>query len=83
MALLGLKAQRGDRARIQALDADGLAGFLAVAVAAVLKPNQGRMDFGNQLALPVARAVRCRIVGIAFFWLLFVVPETPKWLIGK
>ncbi len=58
MALLGFEAQRGDRARIQALDADGLAGFLAIAIAAVLK--RIAVPIGKALAQPYSRGLLTR-----------------------
>src|SRR5487761_559938 len=53
--LLGLDAQGGDRPRLQALDADLLAGLQAVAVAAVVDALQRLVDLANQLALAIAR----------------------------
>lgn len=55
MALLRLDRQGRDRAGVKTLQADRLAGILAVAVGSVLDPAQRRVDFGNQLALPVTR----------------------------
>src|SRR3954466_5469954 len=56
VAFLGFQAERGDRAGVEAGDADRLAGPFAVAVGAVLDPAQRFVDLGDQLALPVAGA---------------------------
>ena len=56
VALLGLERERRDRTGIEAFQADGLAGLLAVAVGAVLDPCERGIDLGDQLALPVAGA---------------------------
>ena len=56
MALLGLDAQGGDRARIEPFQADRLPGFFAITVSAVVEPGDRRVDLGDQLALPVAGA---------------------------
>ena len=55
MALLRLDRQGGDRAGIEPPEADRLAGFLAIAVGAVLDALEGGIDLGDQLALAVAR----------------------------
>src|SRR5689334_24431797 len=55
-ALLRLDRERGGRACEQALDADGLAGLLAVAVAAVVDAGERLVDLLEQLALAVAGA---------------------------
>src|SRR5690554_3292645 len=60
--LLGLQAQRGDGACVEPGDADGLAGFLAIAIRAVLDAFQGGIDLGDQLALAVAGAQLQRAV---------------------
>ena len=64
MALLRLDRQRGDRARIEPLQADRLAGLLAVAVRAVLDAGERGIDLGDELALPVARPELERAVGL-------------------
>src|SRR5690242_7188487 len=56
VAFLRLNRQGGDRPGIQPFERDGLAGFLAEAVRAVLDPAQRRVDLGDQLALAVAGA---------------------------
>jgi len=55
-ALLRLDRERGGGAGEQALDADGLAGLLAEAVAAVLDPGERGVDLLQELPLAVARA---------------------------
>src|SRR5205809_7687827 len=62
--LLGLYRERRDRARLQPLQRDRLAGLLAIAVGVVLDPLQRRVDLGDQLALPVAGAQFDRPVGL-------------------
>src|SRR5688572_27635463 len=69
-AFLGLDREGRRGAREQPLDADGLAGFLAIAVAAVVDAGQGLVDLLQQLPLAVARAqlqrmlfLECRAVG--------------------
>src|SRR5579859_395019 len=64
VAFLGFQAERGDRPGVETGDADGLAGLLAVAVAAVLDPPERFVDLGNQLALPVTRAQLKRPVSL-------------------
>src|SRR5690606_32270442 len=54
--LLCLDRQGRDRARFQALDADLLAGFEAVAVAAILDALQRLVDLADQFAFAIARA---------------------------
>jgi hypothetical protein len=56
VALLRLDRKRRDRARLQPLYRDRLAGFIAIAVAAVFDALQRRVDLGDQLALPVTGA---------------------------
>ena len=56
VALLRLDRQRGDRAGVEALQRDRLAGLLAIAVGAFLDALQRRIDLGDQLALAVAGA---------------------------
>src|SRR5689334_24524891 len=56
MALLRLERQRGDGPGVQAPQGDGLARLFAEAVGAVVETAQGRVDLGDELALPVARA---------------------------
>ena len=64
MALLRLDRERGDRARVETLQADRLARLLAVAVGAVLDAGQRRVDLGDELALAVAGAQLERAVGL-------------------
>src|SRR5258708_9566796 len=63
VALLRLHRQRRDRARLQPLQRDRLAGLLAIAVGAVVDALQRRVDLGDQLALAVAGAQLDRAVG--------------------
>src|SRR5262249_7371930 len=56
VALLGFDAQSGNRTRIKALQADRLAGLLAIAVGALIETGNGSVDLGNQLALAVTGA---------------------------
>src|SRR6185437_2380939 len=51
--LLRFEAQGGDRPRLQALDADLLAGLETIAVAAVLDSLQRLVDLANEFALAV------------------------------
>ena len=55
-ALLRLDAQRGHRSGLQALHTDLLAGFQAVAVAAVFDAAQRFVDLADQLALAIPGA---------------------------
>src|ERR1700722_4197969 len=55
-ALLGFDREGGYRSRLEALDADFLAGFQTVAVAAVLDALQGLIDLADKLAFTVACA---------------------------
>src|SRR6478672_10265922 len=64
VALLGFDAQGRDRPRVESLQADRLAGLLAIAVSALLKAGKGGVDLGNQLALPVAGAKLERPLGL-------------------
>src|SRR5467141_1243935 len=64
VALLRLHRERRDRARLQPLQRDRLAGLLAIAVAVVLDALQRRVDLGDQLALAVAGAQFDRAVGL-------------------
>src|ERR1044071_4403276 len=64
VAFLGFQAERGDRAGVEAGDADRLAGLLAVAVAAVLDPAQGLVDLGDQLPLAVTGAQLQGTIGL-------------------
>src|SRR5690554_3232827 len=52
---LGFQAQRRNGSRIEARQTDRIASLLAIAVAAVFQPLQRRINFGNQLALTIAR----------------------------
>ncbi len=56
MPLLRFKAEGRDRPCVEPLHTDRLASFLAIAVRAVLDPHKRRVDFRNQLALPIPRA---------------------------
>src|SRR6516165_5600801 len=65
MALLGFDRERRDRTRLEPLEGDRLAGFLAVAVGTLVQTGQRLIDLGYELALPVAgaqldRAIRFR-----------------------
>src|ERR1700681_1447868 len=64
VAFLRLYRERGDRARLQPLQRDRLAGLLAIAVGVVLDPLQRRVDLGDQLALAVAGAQLDGAVGL-------------------
>src|SRR3984893_4225130 len=55
VAFLRLHRKGCDRPRIEPLQADRLAGFFAIAIRAIIKPFQRRVDLCDQLALPVAR----------------------------
>src|SRR5215207_9533861 len=54
VALLGFEREGGDRAGVEPLQADRLAGLLAKAVAALLDARERSIDLGDQLALAVA-----------------------------
>jgi hypothetical protein len=54
VALLGLDGEGCDRSGIEALEADRLAGLLAVTVRAILDSLQRSVDLRNELALAVA-----------------------------
>ncbi len=56
MHFLGFEPKRRNGPCIQPRDADGIAGFFAIAVGAVIEALQRRIDLGNQLALTVPRA---------------------------
>src|SRR6516162_3434453 len=60
--LLRLDGERGGGPREQALDADRLAGLLAVAVAAVVDAGERLVDLLEELALAVARAKLERVL---------------------
>src|SRR5258707_8147225 len=62
--LLRLKRQRGDRAGFEPAQRDRLAGFLAIAVGAVVDTGQRRLDLGDQLALAVAGPELDRPIGL-------------------
>src|SRR5215510_9457795 len=62
--LLCLDRQRGDRARLQPLERDRLAGLFAIAVGAVFDAGERLLDLGNQLALAIARSQFDRPVGL-------------------
>src|SRR4051812_8912753 len=64
VAFLRLDRQRGDRARLEPPERDRLAGFLAVAVGAVLEPLQRSFNLADQLALALAGAQFNRPVGL-------------------
>ena len=63
MALLRLDRHRGDRPRLQPLEPDRLARLLAIAVGAVLDPQQRLVDLADQFAGAVAGAQFQRPVG--------------------
>src|SRR6056297_1748413 len=63
VAFLRLEAHGGDRPRVEALERDGLARDLAIAVFAFLDPPQRAVDLGDQLALTVPRAQFQRAIG--------------------
>ena len=54
MTFLRLDGKRRNRAGVETTQADGFAGFLAIAVGTVINALQGCIDLGNQLALTVA-----------------------------
>src|SRR6185437_15877460 len=56
VALLRFHRQRRDRARFETAQRDRLAGFLAVAVSAVVDAGERLVDLGDQFTLTVARA---------------------------
>src|SRR5687768_2398345 len=64
VALLRLDRERCDRARLEPLQRDRLAGFLAIAVGAVVDAADGGVDLGDQLALAVTRAQFDGAVGL-------------------
>src|SRR5260370_26248755 len=64
VALLRLHRERRDRAGLQPLQRDRLAGLLAIAVGVVLDALQRRVDLGDQLTLAVAGAQLDRAVGL-------------------
>src|SRR6266481_5111258 len=64
VALLRLHRERRDRARLQPLQRDRLAGLLAIAGGVVLDALQRGVDLGDQLALTVAGAQLDRPVGL-------------------
>jgi hypothetical protein len=56
VAFLRLDGERRDRAGVQPLQRDRLAGLLAITVGSLLDPLQRRIDLGDQLALAIAGA---------------------------
>src|SRR5690606_16132433 len=52
---LRFQAQRGGGPGVEPGNADRIAGFLAIAIGAVIDALERRVDLGNQLALPVPR----------------------------
>src|SRR2546429_3182071 len=82
VALLRLDRERRDRARLQPLQRDRLAGLLAIAVGVVLDALQRRVDLGDQLALAGAGAQfdgpvglwRCAVPPIGGIYVLFLQP---------
>src|SRR5690606_25506072 len=64
MTLLRLDRERRDRPRIETLQADRLAGLLAIAVGAILDALQRVVDLADELALTIARAQLDRTVGL-------------------
>src|SRR5689334_12908248 len=53
-----------DRARLEALQGDRLAGLFAIAIRAVVDAQDRGIDLGDELALAVARAQLDRAVGL-------------------
>src|SRR5215472_7097316 len=64
VALLRLDRERCDRAGLEPLQRDRLAGLLSIAVAVVLDALQGGVDLGDQLALAVAGPELDRAIGL-------------------
>src|SRR5262245_47759899 len=64
--LLRLDRQRRDRARLEPLERDRLAGLLAIAVGTVLETGERFVDLGDQLALAIAGAQLDRPVGLGW-----------------
>ena len=64
VALLRFDAQGRDRPRVEALQADRFARLLAIAVGAVVEPDKGGVDLGDQLALAVAGPKLERALGL-------------------
>src|SRR5262245_11813030 len=56
MTLLCLNGERRDRTRLEPLERDWLTGLLAIAVGAVVEPDEGFVDLGDQFALAIAGA---------------------------
>ena len=63
VAFLRFEGHGGDRACIEALQADRLAGFLAVAVGAIVDAGDGGVNLGDELALAIAGAQFQRAIG--------------------
>ena len=63
MTLLGLKAERGDRARIQTRQRNRLARLFAIAVLVFLDPAYRRFYLGDELALAISRPQLERTIG--------------------
>ena len=55
MTFLRLQRQRGDRTRVQPLDADRLAGLLAIAVGAFVDALKRKIDLVDKFSLTVSR----------------------------
>src|SRR5690606_14834337 len=70
--LLGIDGALGGQARLQALQADFLAGVDAVAVVAGLQALERAVDLADQLAVAVAGAQLQRVLGLAGGTLGFV-----------
>src|SRR5262245_13643225 len=64
MAFLRFNRECCDRTCFQATQRDGFAGFLAIAVSAVVDASERLIDLGDELALPVARAKLDGSVGL-------------------
>src|SRR5690606_9871673 len=64
VAFLRFDRERGDRPRVEPLEADRLPRLLAVAVAAVIDPGNRGVDLADQLTLAVARAQFQGLVGL-------------------
>src|SRR5262245_42496440 len=64
VALLGLDRQGCDRTGVEPLEADRLAGFLAVTISTVVNSLQRSIDLGDQLPLAVTRAELDSAIGL-------------------
>ena len=62
--LLCFDRKRRDRPRLETPERDRLAGFLAIAVSAVVDACERGVDLGDQLALTIARPQFDRTIGL-------------------